>query len=129
VEVDPLWGEGPIPVHYYKNLGSQDVNLVSYSILNDIKDELHAAVSGYFEERATIKSIEEVKDANDLCRLATFYRLNEETDRQKWYEIEQSFGNKFYKLSKESLVLLKWAFNGNPRFGTPNFHRIVNDLL
>ena len=34
----------------------------------------------YFKSEATVTSLEEVKDVNDLARLAVHYRLNNEED-------------------------------------------------
>ena len=35
----------------------------------------------------------------------------------------------FYRLSKEELVKLKWAFDGKVKQGTPIFHEILSSLL
>lgn len=58
VEVDPLWGEDNSPVHYYKNLSSQQATSLTHSIKDevaDLKDELMAA---FFNQSSEITSME-----------------------------------------------------------------------
>lgn len=57
VEVDPLWGEGDSPVHYYKNLSSKQATYLTYSIKDEVaslKDELMTA---FFNQSLEITSM------------------------------------------------------------------------
>lgn len=52
-------------------------------------------------------------------------------DKEIWYWIEEGLqrGKKLYLLSSEELLKLKWAFDGEPKQGTPLFHEILASLL
>lgn len=61
--------------------------------------------------------------------MAAYYRYNNILDREKYYQIEKGIGNKFHLLTDKSLILLKYAFNTTPKKSTPEFNKILNDLL
>ena len=70
-----------------------------------------------------------MKDVNDYANLALHYKFTGVEDREIWNEIEKKIGDGFYKLSNTSLISLKYAFDDEPKFGSPRFHKIINDLL
>lgn len=43
--------------------------------------------------------------------------------------MEKTFGNKFYDLSTDELILLNYALKGTPKKGTPRVHSILSDLF
>lgn len=52
-------------------------------------------------------------------------------DAKMWWAIEEGFerGMVFHKLSPQELISIKWAFCGRRKFGTPQFHTVLADLL
>jgi hypothetical protein len=48
-----------------------------------------------------------------------------------WFAIEERFerGKKLYLLNSGELIKLKFAFDGDTKYGTPTFHEILASLL
>lgn len=61
--------------------------------------------------------------------MGAYYRRNGILEREKYYEITKKIGINFHKLTNRSLVLLKYAFISTPKMTTPEFSKIIDDLL
>ena len=106
---------------------SHPQRLTLQSVVTDIYSASFAV------EKDEAVTLEEIRGSNihELVEVSQRARWQDMHDANYWWAIQEGFerGMVFHKLSPQELIKIKWAFCGAKKFGTPQFHAVLADIL